>query len=190
VLGPLLATYASQYPDVRVIVDLVDRQVSLVEEGYDLALRVGPLDDSQMIVRTLGAPQRLGLFASEAYLEAHGRPRRPRDLEGHRCLVMTGAREPTAWTFSRGQRVTVRPHLAINSFRVLAQLARAGVGIARLPTRYGEDGGLVELLADRAPEGRPLYLVYPSARHVTAALRAMIELLVESFGDRPFAPGP
>lgn len=189
-LAPVLATYATRYPAVRVIVDLVDRHVNLVEEGYDLALRVGPLDDSQMIARQLGEPQRLGLFASSGYLDDRGRPRAPRELEAHRCLVMTGAREPTTWSFSGGERVTVRPHLAINSFRVLAHLARAGVGIACLPAREGEDGRLEEVLADRALPGRPLYLIHPSARHVTAALRAMIELLLETFEGRAVPSGP
>lgn len=182
-LGPVIATYAARHPAVRVVLDLVDRHVSLVEEGYDLAIRVGPLGDSQMISRRLGEPQRLGAYASASYLETHGRPTTPRELDAHRCLVMTGSREPTVWTFRRGLRITVRPDVAANSFHLLADLARRGAGIARLPTRYADGATLEEVLADHAPPARPLFAVYPSARHASAALRAMVDLLVESFAE-------
>ena len=176
--GPVLSIYAERYPAVRVFVDLIDRHVSLVDEGYDLAIRVGPLEDSQLIARRLGRPQGLGHFASQAYLDRAGPPKRPEELTGHRCLVMTGAQEPTQWSFASG-RVTVLPAIAANSFVVLAHLTRCGAGIARPPRSYAADPMLQEVLAEHAPSGRALFAVYPSARHPSAALRAMIELVDE-----------
>jgi len=182
--GRILTRFGEACPEVRVTVDLMDRQVNLVEEGYDLALRVGPLEDSTMVARRIGAGQRLGVYASADYVKAHGRPTQPSDLTEHRCLVMTGAREPTIWQFVEGRkrrRITVTPHMAANSFVVLAQLVRAGLGIARLPERYFalEPSPLVELLASFAPPAREAYAVYPGGRFVSPALREMLRVVTE-----------
>ena len=188
-LGEVLGSYAQRYPAVDIEVELTDRVVNLVDEGFDLAVRVGPLSDSRLVARRLGTPQYMRLYASRAYLKKAGIPRRPQDLVQHRCLVMSGAQTPTTWTF-RGERkprsVTVTPHLAINSFRLLAALAVAGAGIARLPTMHAEAAlgsrKLVEVLKTFvAPAAMPL-VVYPSGRNVSPALRAMIDLLIERFG--------
>ncbi len=180
-LGPVIGRYTARHPEVRVVVDLLDRQVNLVEEGYDLALRVGPLADSQLVARRLGEPQRIGLFASTRYLDREGRPASPSELDRHRCLVMTGALDPTRWSFRSGQ-ASVKPTIAVNSFVVLRQLAEAGAGIARMPAGYASEASLEEVLGDFAPPGRPLSALYPRRRHPSAAVRAMLELLVEELG--------
>ncbi|WP_394843161.1 LysR family transcriptional regulator [Pendulispora brunnea] len=188
-MGTLLARYTSRYPDVTLEIELVDRRVNLVEEGYDLALRFGHLDDSGLIARRLDrSRQRMGVFASPEYLRRAGVPKDPRDLAAHRTLVMRGAQTPTTWTF-RGDRkartVSVTPYLAVNSYVVLSELAIAGVGIARLPMANAahalDDGRLVEVLPRFAPSAVPLFAVYPSARNVSPAVRAMIDLLIEHF---------
>ncbi len=101
------------------------------------------------------------------------------------CLVMTGSQRPTTWTFQTKRRridVALRPHMAVNSFAVLAQLAAAGIGLARLPQLYAASTeGLTEVLADYAPPGKATFVVYPGTRHVSPALRAMIEVVVASF---------
>lgn len=190
-LGDVIASYTKRYPEVDIEVDLTDRVVSLVEEGYDLAIRIGPLADSGLVARRLGPPQRLGVYASPAYLRCAGVPRTPRDLERHRCLVMTSTQRPTAWSFRQGRKVrafAVTPVIAVNSFGVLAELAMAGCGLARLPGRSADGpvatGALVEVLASYAPPPPQPLVVYPSARIVSPAVRTLVDLLVETFDTR------
>jgi DNA-binding transcriptional LysR family regulator len=178
VLAAALGDYARRYPGVEVEVELADRRVDLVGEGFDLALRQGPLDDSSLVVRELGRPQRLVTCASAAYLARHGRPRRPHELARHRCLAMMGHREPVRWRYylrRRAVTVEVRPAIAVNSFAVLQALAIAGHGIVRLPERYA-DARLHRILDDFAPPPRRLHALYPS-RHAGARVRAFIDLL-------------
>lgn len=189
--GDVLAQYTSRYPEVELEVDLLDRQVNLVEEGYDLAMRVGPLADSRLVVRPVGVPQRMHVVASPAYLRRPGvrRPRTPAALAEHRCLVMTGARTVASWPFIVGRRtrwVRVPATVAVNSYRVLERLATAGAGVARLPSLYATglgDGSLIELFRAQSPPPLRPYLVHSGARHVSPALRAMIDALVGALGE-------
>lgn len=189
-LGDVLGEFAARCPDVRVEVDLVDRRVNLVDEGYDLAVRIGPLADSRLMTRRLGKPQLIGVYASPAYLERAGTPRAPRDLGQHRCLVMSTSATANVWTFRSGRRAStlaIEPYLAVNSFGVLAALAARGLGIARMPSGYARaELGLVEVLAAHAPPALQVFAVYPSARHVSSALRAMLEVLGERFEHAPW----
>jgi DNA-binding transcriptional LysR family regulator len=187
-MGGVLATYARRYPDVRVELDLVDRQVNLVEEGYDLALRVGPLAESTLIARKVGPAQKQCLYASPHYLEEFGSPKRPTDVRQHRCLVKAGGRTPRAWTFRMNGRhvsVAVDPHIEVNSFLVLAELAEAGAGIVSLPQSLVEDLklNLTKVLeAYESPE-RECFVVYPGARTTAPALRSMVDLILEEFAS-------
>jgi DNA-binding transcriptional LysR family regulator len=191
--GDVLAAYAARFPDVKVEADLTDRRVNLVEEGYDLAVRVGPLTDSRLVARRLGAAKSTGVYASPSYLRQAGTPKRPSDLASHRCLVMPGSPSSVTWTFrSRGKplAVSVEPHLAVNSFAVLCHLAVVGLGIARLPSLYVRRAlaarELRELLRPFAEPARASFVVYPSSRHVSPALRAMVDLLAERFEAAPW----
>lgn len=191
--GDVLASYCARHPDVKLEVDLTDRHVSLIEEGYQLAVRIGPLTDSGLIARRLGAPQRVGLYASPAYLKRAGTPKHRRELRAHRCLVMAGSRSATTWTFRSGRKtesMSIEPYLSVNSFVVLCQLALAGVGIARLPSLYVSRmiGGqqLRELLSEAAVPAHQPFAVYPSARNVSPAVRAMVDLLAERFEAAPW----
>jgi DNA-binding transcriptional LysR family regulator len=195
--GEVLATYAAQFPEVRVEADLTDRQVNLVEEGYDLAVRVGPLTDSRLVARRLGAAQHMGVYASPAYLKRAGTPKAPRDLAGHRCLIMTGSQSSSLWAFRAGRRselVNVEPYLAVNSFNVLCQLAIAGAGIVRLPAMYAARAlaarQLREVLRSYAEPARHPFVLYPSARNISPAVRAMVDLLARSFETTPWTSGP
>lgn len=193
VLGHVVTRYLDKYPDVELEIDLNDRQVSLIEEGYDLAIRIGPLVDSGLVARRLGEGQHVGVYASPDYLRRAGTPEVPRDLARHRCLVMGGARSPNVWTFKgdrRARAVTVTPHVSVNSFQVLSALAIAGVGIARLPIMYAScavaDHALREVLRAFAPEPSVPHAVYPGGRLVSPAVRAMLEVAATCFADAPW----
>ena len=182
--GRVLSAYRDRYPQVRVQIDLTARRVDLVEDGYDVAVRAGELADSALIARPLGPPQRLPLCASPAYLRRRGLPRHPSELREHDCLVMNDRQEPTRWEFRDGrQRVLVRvePHVAINSFVVLRDLALSGHGITWLPHFLARpclrDRTLRELLVPFRPPDRSYHALYPSSRRFAAKVRTFIEVL-------------
>jgi DNA-binding transcriptional LysR family regulator len=190
-LGEALVTFTTRYPEVELDLSLTDRSVNLVEEGFDLAIRVGPLSDSGLVTRHIGEPQQVRVFASPSYLRRHGVPRAPAELAAHRCLAMSGAREPTSWTFQiagRLRAISITPCLAVNSFQVLTALAVAGAGVLCAPLRFAAEAlatrKLRELLAPYAPPARPMLAVYPSARNVSPALRAMVDVLSECLAPR------
>src|SRR5687768_15382144 len=141
-LGPILAEYLARYPQVKLQIELMDRRVDLIEEGFDLAIRAGALPDSSLIACRLGAPGRLRLYASQPYLSEHGTPKHPRDLVDHRCMIMTGQSAPLVWTFQHRAKplsIKVRSHVEANSFVVLGELVASGHGIARLPDYMAAD---------------------------------------------------
>lgn len=192
IFGEIVAEYLQRYSSVEVEIELTDRRVDLVKEGFDLALRAGPLSDSSLVARKIGRPAETLLFASPRYLARRGAPRRPADLRDHECLVMSAHRRPAVWTFAKGQRtyeIPVRSRVRVNSFVVLRELAVAGHGIMRAPVataRRDLDQGLLQpLLADYAPPPTQLCAVFPSSRNAAPKLRAFLEIVDAWFaGDR------
>ena len=193
VLAPLFAEYARRYPGVELDVFLTDRHVDLIEEGVDLAIRGGALPDSSFVARRLTIPGSMRVYASPSYLKARGTPRQPRDLEAHDCLVMTGQSQPLRWPFTVARKpvsITVKPRAQANSFVVLRELARAGLGVARLPDNLAKpdvDAGILRpVLNSFVPvtSGGGLRAVYPSARHLSPKVRALLDLLEEHFPSR------
>jgi len=194
-LGPVIAAYMQRYPEVKVHLELLDRQVDLVNESFDVAVRVGEMQDSALVVRKLTPPRLRLLHASPAYLRRFGTPRKPGDLRSHALLAMTGEKEPTSWAFDvDGKRVRIdfSPRASANSFVVLRDLAAAGVGIARLPRSLGaasvKDGRLQTVLDDFAEVGASWYAVFPSARQLSPRVRAFVDVLAEVFP--PLITGP
>jgi DNA-binding transcriptional LysR family regulator len=187
VFAPLFAEYLRRYPEVELEVLLTDRRVDLIEEGVDLAIRGGDLPDSALVAHRLKLSGSLRCYASPRYLERRGTPRHPRELPRHDCLVMSGQREPSAWKFSvdgRASVVQVRPRAVANSFMVLGEFARVGLGVALMPSSVAaasvEDGSLQQVLTAFVPAPAALHAVYPSARHLSAKVRALLELLDEA----------
>jgi DNA-binding transcriptional LysR family regulator len=186
-LAPALADFAAEHPRVELDISFEDRTVDLVAGGFDLAVRLGTLEDSALVVRRIARSRRV-LVGSPAYLNARGRPEHPRDLGAHDHLVY-GTEQ---WRFRVGNRwdgVRLKPRLRADNGEMLRAAAEAGLGLCVLPTfiaaRSLEGGTLEPLLRDfPMPEGG-LHVLMPPGRAVTARVRALSDFLVARFGPEP-----
>ncbi|MDG9886003.1 LysR family transcriptional regulator [Pseudomonas putida CSV86] len=183
-LGCLLPEFLQRYPQVSVEVDLSDRSVDLLGEGYDLALRIGVLEDSTLIARRLAAIDRV-YCASPEYLERKGTPSRPDDLVNHECLPYGHGRQ-VQWRFleqGKLRMVTVCGRMRANNGELLRDAAVKGMGITYLPTFIvGEalaTGQLVPVLEDFVTEPLQLSAVYPQHRQSARPVQALIEFMRE-----------
>ncbi|WP_438027224.1 LysR family transcriptional regulator [Sorangium sp. So ce233] len=191
-LAPVIADYLLVYPEVAVDVSLNDRKVDLLEEGFDVAIRIGELPDSSLAARRIAASRSV-LCASPAYVERHGAPVEPADLERHECLEYAYRATPGQWRF-RGpdgeeMSVRVRGRLTSTNGDVLRVATLRGLGVSFAPTFIvGEDlaaGRLVPLMPRYAPAELGIHAVYPQGRHLPAKLRSFIDFLVDRFGQEP-----
>jgi DNA-binding transcriptional LysR family regulator len=189
-LGSLLPSFIARYPGVSVELQLDDRQVDLVEEGYDVAIRVGRLQDSNLVARRL-TPCRQVLCASPSYLAKHGAPERPEDLLEHSCIIYSLLSTPREWRFTDAAGEThvvpVNGALQSNNGLVNRAAAIAGAGIVLLPAFYiGEElraGQLKAVLSDFKPIDLAIYALYPERRNLTPKVRAFVDFLATKFGD-------
>ncbi|MEM8815522.1 MAG: LysR family transcriptional regulator [Pseudomonadota bacterium] len=187
-----IAEFSRRHPGIRFELDLNDRRVDLLEEGADLALRIGRLQDSSLIARRL-FDARTALVAAPDYLSRFGIPSTPAELERHRCLIYSNLPEPRRWVCRDADgetvAVTVSPVMSASSGDFLARQAVEGQGIAMQPSFIvGDaiaDGRLVSLLEDYAWPVTPAYAVYPPTRHLSYRVRAFIDFLVENFSGTP-----
>jgi DNA-binding transcriptional LysR family regulator len=191
-LGPALTRFMAEHPGVHVQVDFNDRQVDLIAEGFDLAIRIAKLGDSTLVARKL-TPARIVLCASPAYWQTHGYPNSPADLKEHTALHYTlAAQRNWSYTAPDGSRgsVTVRSHHRANNGSFLAAAAAAGLGIARLPLfivhTHIERGELQPALTDHVWNDVFVWAVYPRVRSVPARIRLLIDFLAEEFGTTPY----
>lgn len=195
VLGPLAARFLARYPEVQLEMVCTDRRVDLVAEGFDVGVRAGVLTDSTLIARKLGSIERV-VVASPAYVEAHGPPRKPADLERHDCLVFGAGREGNVWALQSGGRsvsVPVRARMVVNDFDMLRAAALEGAGVAMLGLHTcAEDlaaGRLQRMLPGWNSPGTPLHAVYPSSRHLAPKVGAFVDFLRERWALTPRVPG-
>jgi DNA-binding transcriptional LysR family regulator len=190
-LAPALAEFTALHPDLLLDLDLSDRVVDLVEEGFDLAIRIGHIGSQGMVSKRLGWTQ-IVCCAAPAYLALRNRPIRvPADLSQHECLSYTNVGLPNTWHFEdkqgRDSRVSVRipPRHRANNGQVLASLAVQGLGIVYEPdfivAQEIRAGQLVPLLPDYRPPRSPIAAVYPSRRHLSAKVRSFVEFLAERY---------
>lgn len=192
-LAPVLQEFAGTHPDLNVHVDLSDRQVDLVEEGFDVAVRIARLRDSTLVARKL-APINLILCASPDYLARHGRPQTPEDLRTHSLLHYDNTQGATlTFTGPDGNEVSVSmgARLSANNGDFLQTAATGGLGIVAPPTflawRDICEGRLVPILTDYRLPALNAYAVYPRTRHLPRRVRVLIDLLIERFaGDPPW----
>ncbi len=190
-LAAAVAEFGRGNPRLRVELVLNDRVVDLVEEGYDVAVRIGRLADSGLIARRL-SPCRVVACASPGYLERRGSPAAPADLLGHDCLVYSYASYGAVWRFggeNGEQEVRVSGSLVANNGDVLMEAALAGQGIVVQPTFIvGEalrTGRLLPVLPGWLVEDYAIYAVYPSARHLSPKVRRFVDFLAARFRDPP-----
>jgi DNA-binding transcriptional LysR family regulator len=195
-LAPALPELLARYPEIRVDLVLNDRFVDMIEEGFDVAIRIAALPDSSLVARRL-APSRHVLCGSPAYFARHGEPKKPDDLRQHNCLNYTYLASHDEWPFegkteSKGGKRTVKVTgtLQANNGDVLAAAAVAGLGLVMSPTFIvGPDvqaGRLKCVLRDYLSAETAIYAVYPHRRHLSAKVRAFVDFLGERFGPEPY----
>lgn len=184
-IAPLMSEYMRRYPEVRLDIALADRRVDLIEEGFDLAIRVGSLPESGLIARRL-AVDRIVCCAAPAYLAARGTPVKPADLADHACLNYSYASGGDEWTFGK-QRTAVSVRIdgpvRANNGDMLRLAALDGAGIIWQPHFIvGDDvksGRLIELMPDFAGPELGVYALYPSRKHLSAKVRTFVDYLAE-----------
>jgi DNA-binding transcriptional LysR family regulator len=190
-VAPAMAGFLARHPEVKFDVQLSDRLVDLVEEGFDLAIRIGGGGAENLVARRL-CETRLVVCASPDYLARHGTPATPQDLARHNCFTYEYASPRSQWRF-RGpdgaeHSVRVAGTVHSNSGDLNASLAAGGVGIAFEPDFIVDDdlraGRLAALLTDYAPPPSPIYAVYPTRKHLSAKVRLFVDYLVERFAAR------
>jgi len=193
-LAHIINGFLALYPNIDFDLDLNDRFVNLVEEGLDLAIRVGRLEDSTLIARRL-ATIRLVVVASPAYVQQHGEPESPADLIHHQSLVYSNVPDSAQWRFAddtlfKSNQLRMPVRMRANNGEFLMHGLRAGMGIAVMPTficyRELESGELIRLLPDYPLAEDALYALYPAQRYLPRRARVFIDTLVQSFGDVPY----
>jgi DNA-binding transcriptional LysR family regulator len=180
---PRLADFYARYPDVQLNISFSDRPVDLIENGYDVAVRVGEMSDSRLVTRVLTKGPHITV-ASPKYLAQHGTPKVPADVASHNCII---GRYGPEWIFraknGRPQTVRVRGNLSIFNGDSYREAAVAGVGLAQNTWwlfRWDiQQGNVVPVLEDYNADGAPVSVVYPANRHVAAKVRAFIDFLVD-----------
>jgi DNA-binding transcriptional LysR family regulator len=193
-IAPAIAPFLREYPGIEIDLSLNDRFVDLVNEGYDLAVRVGQLKDSSLMARSIASVQLIPC-ASPAYLARHGAPAVPEDLARHNCLCYSYQPYQQEWRFTdrAGQlhRVHVQGNLRVNNGEALLTAARQGLGIVLSPDFIAAPalaaGALVSLLPDYDAQQLTVHAAYPFTRHVPAKVRCFIDYLVRYFEQTPWS---
>ncbi|HSD39563.1 MAG TPA: LysR family transcriptional regulator [Rhodocyclaceae bacterium] len=189
VVAPLAATFQQMYPRVRVELELSNRNVDLIDEGFDLAIRIGELGDTDLIAKPL-AMYRMVICASPQYLAQHGRPETPPDLSVHRCLAHTVWNSRNGWKFEGldAQHISIEPAFTCNDGNGLRMAAIAGAGLLLQPEVLvaGDlaNGTLVRVLQDYLPEPRPIHIVYRHDRRPLPKLTRFVAHLLEHAVER------
>jgi len=192
-VSPLLPEFLLAHPRLRVSVDLSDQTVDLVRAGFDLAIRIGALDDSTLVARKLASNRRV-LCAAPGYLRRHGMPQAPADLARHECILLSGSQgRQDTWRLRdrQGQEtmVHVQGRLDTNFGEVIRDAAVAGLGIALHSTWHVcEDlhaGRLQVVLPDYAIAESGIHAVMPQRRMVPPRVRALVDFLASEFGENP-----
>ncbi|MEX3017231.1 LysR family transcriptional regulator [Gymnodinialimonas hymeniacidonis] len=190
-VSPILGEFLHNYPDITVNMVLNNRYVELISEGFDMAIRVGELEDSSLMARKICETQRR-MIAAPGYFKEYGRPERIDDLNEHKLLHYSNSSSGNVWklTAPSGELRQVRTAgwLTVNDGQSLLNAAIGGLGIAYLPSfLYADpmrDGLLEDAMPDLPVDIQGVYAVYPPGRYIQPKVRAFIDYLVESFRDK------
>jgi len=190
-LRPVLAKFTSQYKGVQLELELSDRKVDMVAEGYDVVIRASlQLEDSSLISRRFMRSQAITV-AAPSYLRKNGLPKKPSDLVHHQTISYAYLKQPKLWMYTDkdGQptQVNVDSQVVTNSGEMNLALCIAGKGITRIPrfhlTDEIEQGKLVELFEDYPKIDIDVHLVYPSRKHMSSKVRSFIDFVIAELGD-------
>ncbi len=191
-LGWAIAEYLQRYPGVQIDVTLNDRVVDLVEEGFDLAVRVGARIEPGLVARKL-APARMVACASPGYLKKHGAPKSPEELDKHNCLSYAYWSLQNEWQFRRKgveRKVRISGNLRGNNGDILSTAAIEGLGVILHPSflvyEALREKKLVRILSDWKVDDLTVFAVYPNRKFLPPKVRSFIDFLTERFGPEPY----
>jgi DNA-binding transcriptional LysR family regulator len=191
-IAPLMPAFVASHPEVTISLDLSDRVVDLLNEGFDCAVRIGDLSDSNLVAIRLADNRRM-VVASPAYIQAHGRPQKLEDLGRHRCLILGPSGGQRGWLFQvEGETHTLKPAsvLECSDGAVLHDWALAGCGLAwRSAWEVSGDiaaGRLVTVLDEFAAPPNGIYAVFPQRKHLPLRVRTLIDTLKNTFGNAAY----
>ncbi|QQE64400.1 hypothetical protein GFS31_10800 [Leptolyngbya sp. BL0902] len=192
-LGPLLAEFITQYPDLQVELSLNDRFIDPIDEGFDVTVRIAAAPGAASLIAHRLAPCPMVICAAPSYLQRRGTPIQPSDLEHHACLHYGHRTQDNTWTLTSTDQapVTISIHgpLCCNNGEVLKQAALAGLGIVLMPRFIVEDalrrGQLQPILTSFCPPENQIFALYPINRHLSVKVKALVEFLQQRLSHRP-----
>ena len=186
---PIITEYLNAYQDVTVEAMFLDRVVSIMSEGVDVAVRIGRLQDSNLMARKVGSVRPI-VCASRAYIAKYGVPKTLQELDNHSLITTCFADSPSTWLFKDGIKMSVNPRLTFTSILSSIATAKSGWGITRvLSYQIGpeiESGELVEVLSEFSPEPIPIHIVHGEGRRTSAKVRAFVDLAAAKIKENNF----
>jgi len=190
-LGKVMYDFIQKYPDIQIDIDLNDREINLIEDNFDVSLRIGVLEDSQLIARKLFKVNLIP-FASPDFIKKHGRPKTPQELEKLPMIAYKLSSDYLNFTNNKGVSQRIKPRIIhfCNNGDFIAEMVSKGLGYSILPSfiayRYIDNKQLQSLLTDYNWGNENAYAVYPSTRHLSSKVRTFIDYLVDCFKDTPY----
>ncbi len=187
-----LNLFKKNNPRVSIDLQLSDQRISIVEDGFDLAIRFGDLEDSSLIARKL-LSMNVVVFSTPGYLERNGIPKHPEALSTHDCFIFSSSVDPMHWKFKHGRRtfaVPIKGSFRSNSPEAIVRMVLSGAGIGRVPVylleKHLESGEVTTLFENLQTDDFALNAIYPPSRHLTSRIRALIDHLIEYFQNRTY----
>ena len=192
-MSDAITEFLKEHPAIELNLDLNDRNINLVEEGFDMAVRIGELEDSTLVSRRLGTSRNV-TCASQSYLDTHGEPAHPDELQTHICLQYSNMTYRQQWRYAtpEGKTIHAQPQIRIrtNNGESLAAAASAGLGITTGPTfilgKYLKEGNLASILNKYQRPSVGIYAVYPPGRLIPRRIQVFSDFLAERYGDHPY----